>query len=67
MLAIKTRSLPIRAATERHFTLIGSGVTQKQWAKLERPARGKHPSLFGPLESYKGNNFGSVLSEKFFW
>jgi len=29
MFAVKARSLP---STERHFTLVGSGDTEKQWA-----------------------------------
>jgi hypothetical protein len=47
------RSLPYIRAPEWGFTLIGFLLIRKHYKQLERPARDKHSSLFGPFESYE--------------
>ncbi len=38
------KSLPKISAPKRCFTQARSGLTQKHWTRLERPARDKHPT-----------------------
>jgi hypothetical protein len=48
----EARSLPKSGAPERFFTRVGSSLTQKHQAKLERLAKDKHPSLLWKSEKY---------------
>ncbi len=56
----KTRDLPQSRATERCFTWVGSGLTQKHYTRLERLARDKHSSLLRKSVTYGRKKFYST-------
>jgi hypothetical protein len=56
----KDRSLPYCGASERCFIHLGSGLTSKHWARLERLARDKHSSLLQKTVNYGRKKFYNI-------
>jgi hypothetical protein len=48
----KGLSLPLSGAPKMCFTLVGFGLTRKQYARPKRPAKEKHSSLFLTFVNY---------------
>jgi hypothetical protein len=55
-------------ASERCYTLIGSGITRKDWIRLKRPSKDKNSKFLKPLVNYGRKKFDDngprTLSQK---
>jgi len=56
----KARSLSLNRASEKCLTGVGSSLTRKHYARLERLARGKCSSLFGLVVSSEEKKFYNI-------
>ncbi len=60
LFADRVRSLPLSGAPERCFTQLGSFLTCKHLAILERLSRDKHSSKVGKFVTYGRKNFYNI-------